>query len=64
MDLPVLAGFGVSTARHARVLMEAGANGVIAGSVYANMYQSCADPVDSISRIRDKVREIKSGCIF
>lgn len=64
IDLPVLAGFGVSTARHARVLMEAGANGVIAGSVYANVYQSYSDPLDSIASIRDKVRDIKSGCIL
>ena len=39
-DLPVLAGFGVSTGEHARALMEAGADGVVAGSVYAEIYES------------------------
>ncbi len=43
--------------------MEAGANGVIGGSVYATMYQSYIDSVDSIVSIRDKVREITSGFI-
>jgi tryptophan synthase alpha chain len=62
-DLPVLAGFGVSTAEHARALMEAEADGVVAGSVYAGIYESRLDaPMDALPLIADKARELKNGC--
>jgi len=63
-DLPVLAGFGVSEARHAQILSKCGANGVIAGSVYANIYQKYSEPVNSLDSIAEKVKEIKSGCLL
>jgi tryptophan synthase alpha chain len=61
-DLPLLAGFGVSTGEHARILTQAGADGVIAGSVYANIYSSKENPWTSLSTVAEKVKEIKSGC--
>ncbi len=63
-DLPLLAGFGVSNGEHARVLTAAGADGVIAGSVYANLYLGSRDPEKSLDSIAEKAREIKSGCSF
>jgi len=61
-DLPLLAGFGVSTGEHARTLTQAGADGVIAGSVYANIYRAEEDPWMTLSKVAEKVGEIKSGC--
>lgn len=61
-DMPLLAGFGVSNGEHAENLMDAGANGVIAGSVYANLYTSYLYPRESLSAISEKAREIKAGC--
>ena len=63
-DLPLLAGFGVSNGEHARVLTEAGADGVVAGSVYTNLYMNSHDPMDALKSIAEKVKEIKSGCNF
>lgn len=60
-DLPLLAGFGVSTGEHARTLIQAGADGVIAGSVYANIYRAEENPWMTLPKIAEKVREIKSG---
>ena len=62
-DLPLLAGFGVSTGEHARALTEAGADGVVAGSVYAEIYESRLDaPMEALPRIMERSREIKRGC--
>jgi tryptophan synthase alpha chain len=62
-DLPVLAGFGVSTSEHARALMEAGADGVVAGSVYAGIYESRIDaPMEALPLIMEKAQELKDGC--
>lgn len=61
-DLPLLAGFGVSTGVDSRILTQAGANGVIAGSVYANMYTGNPGPWNSLESISKKVQEIKTGC--
>ena len=61
-DLPLLAGFGVSTGEHARILTQAGADGVIAGSVYANIYSTEENPWKTLPKVAEKVREIKSGC--
>ena len=62
-DLPLLAGFGVSTGEHAKALMEAGADGVVAGSVYAEIYESHLDaPMGALPWIMEKARELKRGC--
>ena len=64
-DLPLLAGFGVSTGEHARALMEAGADGVVAGSVYAGIYEGHLNsPLEALPMVVEKAREIKRGCNF
>ena len=63
-DLPLLAGFGISEPEHAEAVVAAGADGAIAGSVYANIYEDqLENPVDSLPRIAQKVQELKQGCI-
>jgi tryptophan synthase alpha chain len=63
-DLPLLAGFGVSSGTHAEYLMKAGANGVIAGSVYADLYKNSSNLSNSLDEIALKLCEIKSSCVI
>lgn len=62
-DVPILAGFGISKPEHAKALVKAGADGVIAGSVYASLYEKhIHDPYKSLPQISELVRQIKSSC--
>jgi tryptophan synthase alpha chain len=63
-DTPILAGFGVSNPKHARLLLEAGADGVIVGSIYARIYEKhLENPDRSLPQISRLAYEIKQACI-
>jgi tryptophan synthase alpha chain len=63
-DMPLLAGFGISTRRQASNVIAAGADGVIAGSVYARIYEkNLENPEETLPRIAKLVTQIKQGCI-
>ena len=63
-DVPILAGFGISRREQAEAVISAGADGVIAGSVFAKIYEArLDDPTETLPEIADLVRELKLGCV-
>jgi tryptophan synthase alpha chain len=63
-DMPLLAGFGISTRQQASNVVAAGADGAIAGSVYARVYEkNLENPEKTLPEIANVVNQIKQGCI-
>ncbi len=63
-DLPLLAGFGISRREHAAAVVSAGANGAIAGSAYAKIYEKNLEkPEKTLPQIARLAKQIKQGCI-
>jgi len=63
-SLPLLAGFGVSSADHARLLVANGADGVVVGSAIAEIYsRNLRNPHSTLERIRSFVSELKAACV-
>jgi tryptophan synthase alpha chain len=63
-DMPLLAGFGISTRQQAAAVVAAGADGAIAGSAYARIYEkNLKKPDETLPEIECLVRQIKQGCI-
>ena len=63
-DMPLLAGFGISTRQQAAAVVAAGADGAIAGSAYAKVYEKSLDkPEETLPEITLLVKQIKQGCI-
>ena len=63
-DMPLLAGFGISTRQQASNVVAAGADGAIAGSVYARVYEkNLQTPEEKLPEIASLVKQIKQGCI-
>ncbi|MFW6385032.1 MAG: tryptophan synthase subunit alpha, partial [Halodesulfurarchaeum sp.] len=56
--LPRAVGFGVSTGEQARAIVAAGADGVVAGSVFVDVI---ADGEDVDTRLREKATELARG---
>jgi tryptophan synthase alpha chain len=62
-DMPLLAGFGISNKKQAAAVVAAGADGAIAGSIYAKVYEkNIKNPEATLPQITELVREIKQGC--
>lgn len=62
-DIPLLAGFGISSRQHASAVVAAGADGAIAGSAYAKIYEKNLEkPVETLPEIARLVEQIKQGC--
>ena len=63
-DMPLLAGFGISNRQQASAVVAAGADGAIAGSAYARVYErNIETPEATLPQIAKLVCEIKQGCI-
>ena len=63
-DLPLLAGFGISTSAQATAVVSAGADGVVVGSAYARIYEDYLDtPEAALPEIARLATEIKHGCV-
>ena len=63
-DMPLLAGFGISNRQQASNVVAAGADGAIAGSCYAKIYEkNLEEPEEKLPEIADLVGQIKQGCI-
>ncbi|UCE57871.1 MAG: tryptophan synthase subunit alpha [Candidatus Bathyarchaeota archaeon] len=63
-DLPALAGFGISKREHAAAVVSAGADGAIAGSAYAEIYEKNLDkPEETLPKIGQLAEQIKQGCV-
>ena len=63
-DVPVLAGFGISKREHAVAVVSAGADGAIAGSAYAKIYEkNLKKPEETLPEITQLANQIKQGCI-
>ncbi|MBT8171483.1 tryptophan synthase subunit alpha [Candidatus Bathyarchaeota archaeon] len=63
-DIPLLAGFGISTRQQASAIVAAGADGVIAGSAYAKVYEKNLEkPENTLNNISNLIQQIKQGCI-
>jgi tryptophan synthase alpha chain len=62
-DTPVLAGFGISEPIHAKLVVEAGADGAIAGSVYTQIYEKYIEnPEQALPEIKTLAKQIKKAC--
>jgi tryptophan synthase alpha chain len=57
-DVPKAVGFGVSEGHHAREIVAAGADGVVAGSVFVDLIASGEDVASNLER---KARELAEG---
>ena len=54
-----MAGFGISTGEQASTLLKAGVNGIIAGSVFARIYEKhLYNPEDSLEEIQEETEQI------
>ncbi|KON29551.1 hypothetical protein AC477_05750 [miscellaneous Crenarchaeota group-1 archaeon SG8-32-1] len=63
-DMPLLAGFGISNRKQAAAVISVGADGAIAGSVYARVYEKNLEkPEETLNEIAKLVEQIKQGCI-
>lgn len=63
-NMPLLAGFGISTQKQASNVVAAGADGVIAGSIYAKIYEkNIENPKETLPQIAEVVGQIKQGCL-
>jgi tryptophan synthase alpha chain len=63
-DMPLLAGFGISTRKQASAVVAAGADGAIVGSAYARVYEKNLEkPEETLPEIARLVGQIKQGCI-
>ena len=63
-DMPLMAGFGISNKEQASNVVAAGADGAIAGSCYAKVYEKNLEkPEETLPQIADLVGQIKQGCI-
>jgi tryptophan synthase alpha chain len=62
-DMPLLAGFGISTKQQAAAVVSAGADGAIVGSAYARIYEkNLNNPEQTLPNVANLVKEIKQGC--
>jgi tryptophan synthase alpha chain len=63
-DIPLLAGFGISTRQQASAVVAAGADGAIAGSAYAKVYEKNLErPEEALPEVAQLVKQIKQGSI-
>ena len=63
-DLPILAGFGISNQKQASSMVAAGADGIVAGSVFAQIYEkSINEPESRLQEISILSKQLKAGCI-
>jgi tryptophan synthase alpha chain len=63
-DMPLLAGFGISTKQQAQAVVAAGADGAIAGSAFAKVYEkNLKKPEQTLPEIALLAKQIKQGCI-
>lgn len=63
-EIPLMAGFGISRGDQAKALMAAGADGVIAGSVFAKIYEKRTRmPEATLEEVAELSIRIKKGCI-
>jgi tryptophan synthase alpha chain len=63
-DIPIMVGFGISKREHAKAITSAGADGVIVGSAYTQIYsKSLENPEKALPKIAQLARQIKQGCI-
>jgi tryptophan synthase alpha chain len=62
-DIPILAGFGISNMEQVEAVISAGADGVIAGSVFARIYEgNLENPEVALPEIARLVKEMKYAC--
>jgi tryptophan synthase alpha chain len=63
-DIPLMAGFGISNGDQARILLNARVDGIIAGSVFARIYEkNLRNPEESLGEIARVASNIKEGCM-
>lgn len=60
-DLPYAVGFGVSEHEHARAIVEGGADGVVAGSVFVDIIAEAESVEAAADALREKAAELAAG---
>ena len=59
-DIPILVGFGISNREQVETVISAGADGIIAGSVFARIYEgNLENPEIALPEITRLVKEMK-----
>lgn len=65
-DVPAVVGFGVSEGAHAREIIAAGADGVVAGSVFVDIIadeDDGAPSAETLARLERTARDLKEGAL-
>ena len=65
-DVPAVVGFGVSEGSHATEIIAAGADGVVAGSVFVDIIaeeDESAPSAEALARLERKARDLKQGAL-
>ncbi|GAD52408.1 tryptophan synthase alpha chain [Halarchaeum acidiphilum MH1-52-1] len=60
-DLPYAVGFGVSEREHAKAIVEGGADGVVAGSVFVDAIAEAESTESAADALREKAAELAAG---
>ena len=61
-DTPIAVGFGVSSGEHAEAIVEGGADGVVAGSVFVDLLDEIGADGD-LAPVEELTRELKQGAL-
>ncbi len=63
--LPLAVGFGVSKPEHARIILDAGADGVVVGSAFVNLVQKNLGSIDNtVVELADLARQFKAATVL
>ncbi|MBS3815877.1 MAG: tryptophan synthase subunit alpha [Hadesarchaea archaeon] len=63
-EIPLVAGFGISSKEHAKSIISAGADGIITGSAIGKIYEKkLSNPEETLPDISRFAKELKKGCI-
>lgn len=63
VDLPLMAGFGISKKEHALAMVSEGADGVVTGSAVAKIYsENLEHPEETLPEVARFAREMKQAC--
>jgi len=61
-NLPLAIGFGISSPRHVRTMIEAGADGTIVGSAIVKKIKEIKDKETLLNTLTTFAREMKNSC--
>jgi tryptophan synthase alpha chain len=60
---PICVGFGISSKKHIKQIINNGANGVVVGSSLVNIIEKYGDSKITVNKLLEKTKELKKGLI-